>query len=135
MNPVDHPIRVLTVLIVVVTCAFSAAALGAFHTVQGFYHGIGGPGCGPQLQNCTLTSEIYDEDGTGPNALLSAGNYHWTGSSWNQQCFSSPPYHLLFLTCNGPSGSLPCQKYSFNSGHDPQSNLAWHGHNPASICA
>jgi hypothetical protein len=134
MNPVEHPVRVLTALVLAVSFGAAAFAWAATHTVADFNHGLTGPNCGPQLQNCTFFSPITDTDGTYPNATLSAGNYHWTGSSWNTQCFLSEP-HRYTLKCSGASGTLPCQKYAHNSGTDPTSALPWHGHNPATICA
>lgn len=135
MNPVEHPVRVLTILIAVVSVVFATAAFGAMHVVQDFNHGITGPSCGPALQNCTLRSEIYDWDGTINNANLAAGNYHWTGSRYNEQCYQTV-LQATFVVCTGPSGTLPCQKYAFTTGQDPTSHLVWHGHNPASVvCA
>lgn len=129
MNPATHPIRVLTVLFVMASFAAAAYAWAAEHTVEGFLHGLTGPNCGPQLQNCTFYSRILDTDGTYYNANLAAGNYHWTGSSWNEQCWTQL-LNAIVVQCHGPSGNLPCQKYAFTSGHDPNSHLPWHGHNP-----
>jgi hypothetical protein len=136
MNPAEHPIRVLLVLTIVVSLGVGALAWGAMHTVEGFYHGLRGPGCPPNLQNCIFLSEVTDHDGTGPNAQAHAGNYHWTGSGWNTQCYSGVQQNVWGAWCDGPSGNLPCQKYAHMSANDPQSHLLWHGHNPATIgCA
>lgn len=135
MNPSEHPLRVLTVLTMTVSLAFAAVAFGALHTVEGFSHGITGPNCGPLMHNCTFYSQITDVDGTFPNAQAAAGNYHWTGSSWNEQCYIHPPGYVIGTICSGPSGTSPCQKYAWTEARDPQSILLWHGHNPATICA
>lgn len=96
----------------------AGAALAAFHTTNGIYHGIGstdGGGLG--------SGRPYAGASTSGSDYLNAGMYHQNDNgTWNQQCYAN--YSQLFAQCSGDWGTAPCRKYAWTSGYY---TMAWHG--------
>ena len=138
-------ISVRRVALLLTVCAgfLAGAALvpqqgaAALHNVQGFEHGI----ISPPGYNCISNgswcrARNYDVDNNPSLTWMNAGMYHYKGASgWNEQCHVSSSETWLWIECDGPSGTAPCQKYAWTDGWDQAGGslqqIAWHGHNPA----
>jgi hypothetical protein len=122
-----------TLLALVAAALAAPAVFAALHTTNDFSHGIvSTPGYNCNVQNQWCRSWMHDVDGTENNAFLHSGMYHHRDDGgWNTQSENSC-VNCTKMWADGQSGTAPCQKYAWNSGSDPTSNLAWHGLNTES---
>jgi hypothetical protein len=109
----------LATFLVIVGVAFAA-----FHTVNGFQHGI------QDMDWGIYRSWINDTDSVPSNSTVSAGLYHLRSTgSWETLCTNFVRIGVAY--CDGPRGNLPCQKYAWTEGQDPGGTVGWHGMRPA----